>query len=158
MESAMVASVRFRTWRKVSRMALAVLLLHAGGAGAATLITPDEAKLPPAAFPPLSRGITRGPTVKVESPVAAVTSPFRLIVSFASFGGAQIALDTVKLTYLRNPPVDLTARVKPFVTPQGLGITMAEAPPGTHNLILEVTDSNARIVKLPITITVEPPR
>lgn len=154
----MASSVSFPTRRFAWCLAFGIFLLHAGAAGAATLITTDEAKLPPAAFPPATRGITRGPTVKVESPTAAVTSPFRLIVSFASFGGAQITLDSVKLTYLRNPPVDLTARVKPFVTPQGLGITAAEAPPGTHNLILEVTDSNARVVKLPITITVDPPR
>ena len=60
--------------------------------------------------------------------------------------------------YLRNPNVDLTGRVKSFITPQGLGITVAEAPPGKHDMILEVADSNQRVVKLPITIVVEPPK
>ena len=71
---------------------LAVLLLLGTPASAATLITMDEAKLPPSAFPSQTRGITRGPTIKVESPSGPVTSPFQLIVSFAPHGGAQIAL------------------------------------------------------------------
>lgn len=136
-------------------LALAVLL-PATHAGAAMLISAEEASLPPAAFPPQSRGITRGPTLKLESPDGPVASPFKLVVAFAAFGGAQITLDSVKLTYLRNPAVDLTARIKPYVTPQGLGITVAEAPPGKHDLVLEVADSNQRVVKLPITIVVEP--
>ena len=148
-----------RTWRLALRQSpifIALLLAPAAPAGAATLITAEEASLPPAAFPSASRGITRGPTVKLESPTEPVASPFKLVVSFAAHGGAQIALESVKLTYLRNPSVDLTARIKPFVTAQGLGITLAEAPAGRHELILEVADSNARVVKLPITITVAP--
>lgn len=134
------------------------LLPAATPARAAMLISPDEAKLPPSPFPSQSRGITRGPSVKLESPDGPVSSPFKLVVSFAAHGGAQIALDSVKLTYLRNPAVDLTGRVKSFITPQGLGITVAEAPPGKHDMILEVADSNQRVVKLPITIVVEPPK
>jgi hypothetical protein len=140
---------------KYSILGMATALL-AFPAGAATLISPEEANLPPAAFPPQTRGITRGPTLKLESPDGPVASPFKLVVSFAAFGGAQIVLDSVKLTYLRNPAVDLSGRVKPYVTPQGLGITVAEAPPGKHDLILELADSNQRVVKLPITIVVEP--
>jgi len=130
--------------------------LRATPASAATLISAEEAGLPPAAFPAQSRGITRGPTLKLESPEGPVASPFKLVVSFAAFGGAAIQPDSVKLTYLRNPSVDLTGRVKAYVTPQGLGITAAEAPPGKHDLLLEVADSNQRVVKLPITIVVEP--
>jgi hypothetical protein len=144
---------------KQARLVLGLcLVLASAPAGAAMLISADEAKLPPSPFPSLSRGITRGPSVKLESPDGPVSSPFKLVVSFAAHGGAQIALDTVKLTYLRNPNVDLTGRVKSFITPQGLGISVAEAPPGKHDMILEVADSNQRVVKLPITITVEPPK
>jgi len=150
---AMARVARFRT---PILPALALALFLAAPAGAATLITADEAKLPPTPFPSLSRGITRGPSVKLESPTGPVTSPFKLVVTFQPYGGAQIALDTVKLTYLRNPAVDLTSRVKTYLTPQGLGITVAEAPPGKHDLMLELADSSGRVVKLPITLTVEP--
>lgn len=154
----MARACRFPLKLFLSGLALACVLALATPASSATLITMDEAKLPPSAFPSPTRGITRGPTVKLESPTGSVTSPFRLIVTFVPYGGAQIMLDSVKLTYLRNPGVDLTGRIKPFITAQGLGITAAEAPPGKHDLILEVTDSNARVVKLPISIIVDPPK
>ena len=138
-------------------LALLVLwLLFTTPAGAAVLITADEANLPPTPFPSLSRGITRGPAVKLESPSGPVTSPFRFIVTFEAHGGAQIAQQSVKLLYLRNPTIDLTSRVKVYLTAQGLGITAAEAPPGKHDMILEVADTNGRVVKLPITLTVTP--
>ncbi len=100
-------------WRPLRLLCLLALAwVPALPASGATLITTDEAKLPPSPFPPQTRGITRGPTVRIETQTEGVGSPFRLIVSFAAHGGAQIALDSVKLTYLRNPAVDLTARVK----------------------------------------------
>jgi hypothetical protein len=145
-----------RPFHVVLAAGLLALPLLAAPTRAATLISAEEANLPPAAFPPQSRGITRGPTMKLESPDGPVASPFKLMVSFAAFGGAQIVPDSVKLTYLRNPSVDLTGRIKAYITPHGLGITVAEAPPGKHDLMLEAADSNQRVVKLPITIVVEP--
>jgi len=144
--------------RLAAVLALIGMFAVAPGASAATLISAEEANLPPAAFPAASRGITRGPTLKLESPTGPVSSPFKLIVTFTPHGGAQIALASVKLTYLRNPAVDLTGRIKAFVTQEGLGITAAEVPTGKHELMLEVADTDARVVRLPITLVVEPPK
>ena len=62
---------------------LAVLLAH-GTAQAGPLITAKEAALPPAAGALATRGIARGPAIKVVSPAsdAAVKSPFDLKLNF----------------------------------------------------------------------------
>ena len=108
-----------------------------------TLITPEEARLPPAEVVP-KRAITRGPEIRVESPKAGegVRSPLRLYLSFKPHGGATIDLDSVELKYLRLPPVALTARVKAFLKPSGLVIDEAESRGWARDL-----DTSAREAK-----------
>ena len=121
------------------------------------LITEQEAKLPPAkgAFSVATRGITRGPRIDY---VANTTthSPIRLQMKFESFGGAKIDLDTLKVTYLKDPAVDLTARVKPFVQADGIDMPDAVLPPGDHTLRVDVKDSDGRVATSSIVLKVAP--
>jgi hypothetical protein len=117
---------------------------------AQVLITEQEARLPAAAasVPMTSRGITRGPRIRVLSPKNEdpIKSPVPLKVRFDTFGGAKVDPDSIKMTYLKNPLVDLTKRVKPFVEEDGIGIEMksARVPPGDHLIRIDVTDSDGR--------------
>ncbi len=88
------------------------------GAANLVLITADEAKLPPpkGAIPVSARGVTRGPKVELVSQSAVIRSPAKLQLKFQTFGGAKVDLDAVQATYLRTPNVDLTPRIKPFVS------------------------------------------
>ncbi len=122
---------------------LAVLSLS-GPARALQLITPGEAALPAAQPLGESRGISRGPTVVVVSPppsAGTMKSPVNLRVRFQSHGGSQIDADSVLLTYMKAPAVDLTQRIKPYIAASGIDVENAEVPPGTHTLKLNVTDS-----------------
>jgi hypothetical protein len=121
------------------------------------LITPEEARLPPAEVVP-KRAITRGPEIRVESPKAGegVRSPLRLYVSFKPHGGATIDLDSVELKYLRQPPVALTARVKAFLKPSGLVIDEARVPVGEHDLQVTLRDSDDREAVLIFRLVVKP--
>lgn len=123
----------------------------------AVLITDQEAKLPPAkgAFGVATRGITRGPRIDY---VASTTtkSPIRLQMKFESFGGAKIDTDSLKVTYLKDPAVDLTARVKPFVQPTGIDMPDAVLPPGDHTLRVDVKDSDGRVATSSIVLKVAP--
>lgn len=128
---------------------LLVLTLGAHGASAGTvLIKAAEAALPPAAEGPsialVTRGITRKPDIVLTAPEASVSSPFNLKFKFAAHGGATIKPDSFHLIYLKQPDVDLTSRVKPFVTADGLDMTGAEAPPGKHTIKAIVSDSAGR--------------
>ena len=114
---------------------------------ATVLITQEEAKLPPpkGAIAVDRRGITRGPKIKVLDESEPLHSPMHLQVMFESFGGARIDLDSVKVTYLRTPNVDLTPRIRPFVQNAGIDIPDVELPVGEHMVRIDVKDSDGRI-------------
>jgi hypothetical protein len=127
---------------------LALAVSNQAANAGTVLITPDEAALPPApnsrTIALVTRGITRRPSVTLTSPEASVTSPFTLEFKFAAHGGSTIKPGSFHLIYLKKPNVDLTARVKPFVTANGVDMVGAEAPPGTHLLKVQISDSDNR--------------
>lgn len=127
----------------------------AGAAAAATLIKESEAKLPPAPATALeTRGITRGPGVRVVSPESAVTSPFPLRLAFEPRGGARIDLSSVKVIYLRSPTIDLLERVRGGLSEKGIDLEAAEAPPGEHQIRVTVQDSEGRQTTTLLTLKV----
>ena len=111
---------------------------------AAPLITAKEAQLPKAQGELKTRGIARGPGIKVLSPEAEVTSPFDLKVQFESRGGNKIDPASVKVMYLKSPAVDLTTRIKSGVKESGIDVSKAEAPPGEHQIKIIVKDAEGR--------------
>lgn len=125
-------------------------------AQAVTLITDAEAQLPKASKTASRAGLTRGPSIEVVSPgaEAQVRSPARIAVKFVPHSGGQIAPDSVKVTYMSNPRVDLTERVKGYVKGDTLTIPDAEMPAGTHQLMLEVKDQQGRSGKEYLTLNV----
>jgi hypothetical protein len=114
------------------------------------LVTNDEAALPAGAIPALElRGSpTRRPNVVVVSPqpgAGLIHSPLDLKLRFYAFGGAQIDLDSVVVTYLKQPAIDITQRIAPFITAAGIDVSQAEVPPGTHQFWIELKDKSGRI-------------
>jgi hypothetical protein len=122
------------------------------------LITEQEANLPPprGAIVTDRRGVTRGPKIKFVDESEPVHSPMHLQVTFESFGGAKIDPDSVKVTYLRTPNVDLTSRVKAFVQNAGIDIPDVELPVGDHMVRIDVKDSDGRIGTASIVLKVVP--
>jgi hypothetical protein len=118
-------------------------MLFTGTASPEILITEKEAKLP--ADNTRSRGIFLGPTINVLLPrphAGKLKSPLQLKVKFENHGGATINLDTLLVTYMRKPTIDLTPRVRPFADAGGIDMARAEVPPGTHRIWIEVKDTN----------------
>jgi len=127
----------------VAAYALVAALTAGSQAQALELITRREAALPSAGGGH-ERGISRGPTIVVVSPspvAGTVRSPFELKIRFVAHGGATIDGDSVLVTYLKEPAVDLTQRLKPFIAPTGIDVKDAVVPAGTHWLRVDVTDS-----------------
>lgn len=138
--------------------AMAVLAPVVPAAAGAVLITEAEAKLPPpkGAFAVATRGITRGPKIEYLTDAGATKSPIRLRVKFESFGGAKIDPDSLKVTYLKSPAVDLTDRIKPFIQPTGIDMPDATLPPGDHSLRVDVKDSDGRVATSSFVLKVAP--
>ena len=125
---------------------LAAALLAPAAAPATELITEAEARLPlpKGAVAVDRRGILRGPKIEFMGPADIVRSPIRLQLKFESYGGAKIDPDSVRMTFLRTPNVDLTPRVKPFVQPAGIDIPDSELPPGEYMVRVDLKDSDGR--------------
>jgi hypothetical protein len=133
-------------------------LIVSGSGQATSLITASEAKLPPptGAVALDRRGIMRAPKVEAVSPNGAIQSPFRLSLKFDPHGGTAIDLDSVKVTFLRTPNVDLTSRVRPFLRQDGIDMPAAEAPPGDFVVRVDVKDSEGHLGVTTFTLKVSP--
>lgn len=120
-------------------------LVSLEAAYAAPLITAKEAALPPATKV-VTRGISRGPSVKFVSPTAGstVNSPFDLKVVFEPRGDSKVDVNSVKVTYLKFPYVDLTPRLKSAITAGGINFQNAEVPSGDHAVKVSVQDNEGR--------------
>ncbi len=139
--------MRFSRLRLSGLMACVVFLASPVQADAGTvLVSAEEAKLPPAkgAVAVATRGITRGPKIAFVSDAGAGRSPMRLQLKFETFGGSKIDTESLKVTYLRTPSVDLTPRLKPFVQATGIDMPDAELPAGDHVFRVDVKDSEGR--------------
>lgn len=116
-----------------------------GATGRIVLITVDEARLPAPQHVAWARGITRAPRITVsEAMDGRLHSPVHFKLSFRAFGGSTIDSSSLALTYLKRSGVDLTPRVRAFVTPSGIDIPEAEVPPGEHTIRVLVHDSEGR--------------
>jgi hypothetical protein len=127
---------------------LALAPLHPAVAGN-VLITEAEANLPsPVDVTLTTRGLTRGPVVEQVTPdpdsAAPVKSPLPLKIKFQTRNNVPIDKDSVKLTYVRTPGVDLTSRIKAYIGEDGIDMKLAEVPPGTHVIRVELKDQQGR--------------
>jgi hypothetical protein len=89
-------------------------------------------------------------------PADNVHSPVHFQLKFESFGGAKIDPDSVKVTYLRTPNVDLTPRIKPFVQATGIDMPDAELPAGDHMVRVDIKDSDGRVGSTSFVLKVAP--
>lgn len=131
--------------RTMFPLAIGTIFFIASAASASeVLITEQEAKLPPAKdAKPDSRGITRGPRISLITE-PEVHSPLHLQLAFQFFGGAKIDPQSLRVTLLKTPEVDLTSRVKPFIQANGIDMPDAETPAGEYNVRVELKDSDGR--------------
>lgn len=127
---------------------LALAGLSQTGACAEVLITAAEASQPSSVNVGITtRGLTRGPGIEQLSPNPSlgVASPLPLKIKFDIRNKVEIDPDSVKLTYLKANPIDLTDRIKKHITATGIEMDQADVPPGTHVLRLDIKDKQGRI-------------
>ncbi len=123
---------------------------------AAPLISAKEAALPASSGTLATRGISRGPAVKLTSPEAdtAVMAPFDFKVNFEPRGDAKIDTSSVKVIYMKLPFVDLTPRLKSAISANGIDFAKADVPPGTHTIRVSVKDTDGRETNSVLTLVV----
>ncbi len=132
----------------------AVLMQVANTVYAAPLISGKEASLPAAGGQ--TRGISRGPTIKVNSPTpdVATSSPFDFRIVFVPRGDSKIDVDSVKVVYMKSPFVNLTPRLREAISDKGIDLSKAEVPPGSHTIRVTVADNEGRETNSVFTLVV----
>jgi len=123
------------------------------------LITREEAGLPaPDAVGSATRNLTRGPGIDTHGTLGSGVSgkPLRLAVKFLPSNGVPIDPASVRVIYRRQPALDVTARVKAFITAQGIEAPAVLVPAGRHVIEIEATDKEGRVGRSRMTLNVEP--
>lgn len=102
--------------------------------------------MPPSPTSKAGRSITRGPAIRQISPASAVAAnqPFDLHVEFAGRGGEKINVSSAQIAILRGNNVNITDRLKPFISANGIAMPAAMVPPGIYVLQVTVADAGGR--------------
>jgi len=123
------------------------LLLLSAQARAEVLFTASEAAEPPTSDVRMNvRGITRGPSIDQisPSPTTTVHSPLELKIRFTTHNSAKVDPSDVRVIYEKQTPIDLTDRLRKYMSSDGIDMPDAEVPPGRHLLRIELEDSLGR--------------
>lgn len=111
------------------------------------LITPEEAAMDPAAEPPRGiigvgrEDISAGPVIEVVEPLngGRGSMPIQVLIHFTP-RSEPVDLASLKVTLVKFIPIDITDRIRPFVTPEGIQVKEAKIPPGKHRVRITVAD------------------
>lgn len=146
------------TWLVYTFLSTAIL---AGGVRAATeepqfeLLTVEEAARPSRrSFGFAENRADSGPSIAVPNLEVTESRPFVLEVRLNARDGVAPDLATLRVECLKNPAVDLTPRLKPYITTEGVKIDRTTLPPGLHNFRVSVNDVRGRISEKDFTILV----
>jgi hypothetical protein len=120
-----------------------------------TLITQAEALLPDMSevqYENIARDIesksgSAGPIIKVVTPEEGkvYAPPLNIELHFITKGLEEIDISTLKVEYLKLFSIDITQRVMPYVSKQGIKISNAQFPSGTHNLKITIGDKRGAV-------------
>ncbi|MDL2339952.1 MAG: hypothetical protein QFB89_01330 [Pseudomonadota bacterium] len=141
--SGIISEGRRKRLLLVPAAALISCLGFSNVARAVTLISSAEAALPNQ--PPLEmsvRGLdAMSGFVQVLPPKRAVArAPFHMVIRFQE----PCHPSSVVMSLVKQPAVDLTARIRPYLTPQGIDVPDAQAPPGNYKIRLIYRDAAGR--------------
>lgn len=122
------------------------------------LITAEEAAAPdldPAEWHLEVSRADGGPEIQVISPRMgeSIKKPVLIDVRFIK-GEKEIDPSTIKLEYLKFITIDLTPRVKDYLTKDGVKVSNVNLPSGTHTIRLSVGDTGGAVTRQVFTFEV----
>ena len=127
---------------------LSLLVAHTLSNAQLVLVTNEEAALPaaPVAGRAKRAGVLRGPAIELVTPFSHATIPevSHFHVKFLPRAEANVDVATVRVTYVKAPPIDLTPRLVPFVSDAGINVAQAKLPVGKHLIQVDASDTQGR--------------
>ena len=124
------------------------------------LVTPEEAALANAETSPgvRKRGIAprSGPVIELLKPAAgqAARTPVEIDVKFHP-SVAPVDESTIHVTLLKIINVDLTDRLRPYITASGIYIPNANLPSGHHAVRITLADREGNASSTQMTLQIE---
>lgn len=125
--------------------------------GELQLLSPDEASEPGAKqFGFSGRASPDGPGITIESPVVVKQKEgiTTLKIRFEPHKAENIDLNSFKLECLKQNPIDLTERIRPYANENGVQADRVKLPPGRHKFRISVADYKGRLSEKDFTILV----
>ncbi|MBI5058025.1 MAG: hypothetical protein HZB61_15555 [Nitrospirae bacterium] len=123
------------------------------------LVTKEEGSLreAPAGLYEVGRPVNNGPDIKVVSPELNDKNkpPVKLAVLFVPVEGKDVDLSKLKVEYLKFVTIDLTNRVLPYTTKEGIRIEKADLPSGKHTIKITVGDVSGGVTEQIFTMRLE---
>jgi hypothetical protein len=122
-------------------------LVSIGQAGTSDwLILPEEAAMAPAPEPKgiIEAGredISVGPVIEIVEPPNGGRGPMPIEVLIRFTPRSEpVDLASLKVTLVKFIQIDITDRIRPYVTPDGIQVKEAKIPPGKHRVRIVVAD------------------
>lgn len=131
------------------------------------LITPEEAALPaePAGRVTTPGGLPfdvgreapdTGPLIEVIKPEASKvqSAPLEVSVKFAP-RNAPVDVSSLKVQVVKFVPIDITDRVRPYASTEGIEIPDARLPSGEHRVRINLSDIAGGMTRKEMTVTIQ---
>ncbi len=138
----------------------------AGSEQGVWLITPEEAAQPAAPEGMLSppggkpfdvgrEAPDTGPMIELMKPEegASRPAPLEVLVRFTP-RSAPVDLSTLAVTVVKLISIDITDRVRPYTSPEGINIPDAKLPSGKHTVRISVGDAGGGVSRKQLTVSV----
>lgn len=108
------------------------------------LLTPEESAMadPPSGPIQAGRLLNDGPEIVVSQPQENVpyNPPIPIVVRFIPYNGRDVDLTKLKIEVLKILTIDITPRVLPYATKEGIKVEKASLPPGEHKIRVIIGD------------------
>lgn len=125
-------------------MSLFLAVYSIAGVEVMTLLTEEEGAMEeaPSTLYEIGRTLNNGPDIKVVKPRVddEYKPPVEIIVLFVPKDGKEVDLSKLRIECLKLFTIDLTERVLPYATKEGIKIENAKLPTGKHKIRVTVED------------------
>ena len=133
-------------------LALIALTGFARGIDMVTLLTDEEGRMgeKPNGLVNVGRLPDTGPVVKVVAPDLSkeYQPPVKIDVRFIPKGNSRVDLSKFSVECLKIIDIDITDRIMPYVTEQGVKVDNAKLPSGEHKLKVTIGDNQGGITQV----------
>jgi len=101
--------------------------------------------------------LTPGPAIKVIAPKGNMVqiAPFDLDIRFEQRGAAVVDLASLKVFLMKLWDIDITDRVRPYVSGDGIHVTHADFPKGQHTIKITIADHEGHESSRTMTVMVQ---